>query len=92
IGIDFDNTIADYDAVFVEAARERGWVGADFEGPKKLLRDTVRKLEDGELKWQVLQGDVYGPRMQGAAPFAGVMAFLEAVRRRGCDVVVVSHK
>lgn len=92
IGIDFDNTIANYDAVFIAAARARGWVGADFAGPKKLLRDTVRTLGDGEVKWQVLQGDVYGPRMQEAAPFAGVMEFLEAARRRGFDVVVVSHK
>jgi hypothetical protein len=92
IGIDFDNTIADYDAVFVHAARKRGWVGADFEGPKKLLRDTVRKLENGEIKWQILQGEVYGPQMHRAVPFAGVMAFFEEASRRGFDVFVVSHK
>jgi len=29
IGIDFDNTLIDYDAVFVSAARERGLIGPE---------------------------------------------------------------
>lgn len=92
IGVDFDNTIANYDAVFVEAARARGWVAADFEGTKKQLRDSVRKLDDGEIKWQILQGEVYGPRMQDAVPFPGVMEFFEAACRRGLSLFIVSHK
>lgn len=92
IGVDFDNTIANYDAVFTEAARGRGWVAADFEGTKKQLRDAVRKLDDGEIKWQMLQGEVYGPRMQEAVPFPGVMEFFEAACRRGFSLFIVSHK
>lgn len=92
IGVDFDNTIANYDAVFVEAARGRGWVAADFEGTKKQLRDAVRKLDNGEIKWQILQGEVYGPRMQEAVPFPGVMEFFETACRHGLDLFVVSHK
>jgi hypothetical protein len=92
IGVDFDNTIASYDDVFVEAARGRGWVAVDFRGTKKQLRDTVRRLDDGEIKWQILQGEVYGPRMQDAVPFPGVLEFFEAARRRGCSLFIVSHK
>jgi hypothetical protein len=92
IGVDFDNTIANYDGVFVEAARGRGWVAADFEGTKKQLRDAVRKLDGGEIKWQILQGEVYGPRMQEAVPFPGVMKFFETACRRGLSLFVVSHK
>ncbi len=40
VGIDFDNTIAGYDRVFVAAAQARGWVAADFRGSKRELRDT----------------------------------------------------
>jgi hypothetical protein len=92
IGVDFDNTIASYDDVFVEAARGRGWIAADFRGTKKQLRDAVRKLDDGETKWQILQAEVYGPRMQGAVPFPGVLEFFHAARRRGFSLSIVSHK
>ncbi|MDE2330580.1 MAG: hypothetical protein KGK16_07360 [Bradyrhizobium sp.] len=92
IGIDFDNTIARYDDVFVEAARGRSWVASGFRGTKKQLRDTVRKLDDGEIKWQKLQAEVYGPRMQEAVPFPGVLEFFEAAHRRGFSLFIVSHK
>lgn len=92
VGIDFDNTIVRYDHVFIEAARSRGWVPADFLGTKKQLRDAVRLLDDGENKWQVLQAEVYGPRMVEALPFPGVLEFIQAARRRGFKLAIVSHK
>jgi hypothetical protein len=92
VGIDFDNTIVKYDRVFGDAARSRGWVAEDFRGSKKQLRDVVRLLPDGEIKWQILQGEVYGQRMGEAEPFPGVMEFIDAARRRGIEMFVVSHK
>ena len=92
VGIDFDNTIVRYDRVFAEAARSRGWVAKDFRGTKKELRDTVRLLDDGEIKWQILQGEVYGQRMREAEPFPGVIEFINAARRRGIEMYIVSHK
>ena len=92
VGIDFDNTIVRYDRVFAEAARARGWVTTDFCGSKKQLRDAVRLLPDGETKWQILQGEVYGDRMIEAEPFPGVFDFLDAVRKRGIEMLIVSHK
>jgi hypothetical protein len=92
VGIDFDNTIAGYDRVFVAAAQARGWVAADFRGSKRELRDTVRLLPDGEIKWQMLQGEVYGTRMVEAMPFPGVIEFFKATRARGIELFIVSHK
>jgi hypothetical protein len=92
VGIDFDNTIVKYDHVFAEAARARGWVASDFRGSKKALRDAVRLLPDGEIKWQILQGEVYGRRMGEAEPFPGVIEFIAAARRRGIEMFIVSHK
>jgi hypothetical protein len=92
VGLDFDNTIVRYDHVFAEAARARGWVAADFCGSKKQLRDAVRLLPDGEIKWQILQAEVYGDRMSEAEPFPGVFDFIDAARLRGIEMVVVSHK
>lgn len=92
VGIDFDNTIVMYDHVFAGAARSRGWVAKDFRGSKKQLRDAVRLLQDGETKWQILQGEVYGQRMSEAEPFPGVMEFIDALRQRGIEMFIVSHK
>lgn len=92
IGIDFDNTIASYDEVFAAAAIGRGWVPSDFNGNKRAVRDRLRQLPDGECKWMALQGEVYGPRMAEARPFAGVAAFLDRCRAAGAEVFIVSHK
>ena len=53
IGIDFDNTLIDYDGVFVAAARERGLIGREIAGSKRAVRDAIRLLPDGELTWDV---------------------------------------
>jgi hypothetical protein len=92
IGLDFDNTIIRYDNVFRKVAQQRGLLPADFMGSKQQVRDAIRLLPEGELKWQVLQGNVYGTGIQGATPFAGVGDFLRRARSSGDTVVVVSHK
>lgn len=92
IGMDFDNTIVKYDRVFAAAARSRGWVPQAFSGTKKQLRDAVRLLPDGEIKWQILQGEVYGTRMGEAELFPGVAEFIAAARQRCIPTYIVSHK
>jgi hypothetical protein len=92
IGIDFDNTLIDYDRVFLEAARERGLVSRDFAGPKRAVRDAIRLLPDGELTWQRLQGHVYGAGIGGAVPFPGARDFLRRCAREGVATFIVSHK
>jgi hypothetical protein len=92
IGLDFDNTLIDYDRVFVEAARERGLVPRDFAGPKRAVRDAIRLLPDGELTWQRLQGHVYGAGIDGAVPVPGSQEFLQRCARERVSVFIVSHK
>jgi hypothetical protein len=92
IGIDFDNTIVGYDKVFLAAARERQLVGEHFVGDKRAIRDAVRLLPDGELKWQRLQGYVYGSGISDAVMFDGLDRFLRRCRAEGHTVMIVSHK
>lgn len=93
IGIDLDNTIIFYDHAFVRAALQQGLVPANFSGTKQQVRDIVRTLEDGERKWQALQGYVYGKGIGEASLFPGVAEFLEACRKKGKhEVFIVSHK
>jgi hypothetical protein len=92
IGIDFDNTLIDYDHVFLGEARSRGLVGPGFGGSKREVRDAIRLLPDGEIAWQRLQGYVYGKGIGGARMFAGAADFLARCRERRIPVFIVSHK
>ncbi len=92
IGIDFDNTLVDYDRVFVAAAKRQGLIPLDFTGTKQAVRDCIRRSSDGELAWQRLQGHVYGAGIGDATLFDGAGDFLGVCRTRGLEVFVVSHK
>ena len=92
IGIDFDNTIVRYDKVFLAAARERRLVSEDFAGNKRAIRDVMRRLPDGELEWQRLQGYVYGIGIADAVMFEGLDGFLHRCRAEGHAVLIISHK
>jgi hypothetical protein len=93
IGIDFDNTIAGYDALFCTVAAELGLVAPDAANTKQAVRAAVRRLADGERRWQALQGQVYGARMDGAILLDGVAEFCRRCRVRGdIEIHVISHK
>jgi hypothetical protein len=94
IGIDFDNTLIGYDAVFLAAARARGLVnGALPDGAsKQQIRDCIRGLADGERRWQQLQGFVYGAGIGSAVLIDGAATFLQRCAMAGHEVFIVSHK
>jgi hypothetical protein len=91
IGIDFDNTIADYEGVFHAAALERGLIDADLPKGKNAVRDFLNgsgRKDD----FTALQGHVYGLRMDLARPYPGVREFIATARTMNQDVFIVSHK
>lgn len=92
IGIDFDNTLIDYDEVFRTRARARGYVGPGFHGGKDAVREAIRGLPAGEEQWRRLQGEVYGRGILGAVMFEGAEAFLRRARAEGHAILIVSHK
>ncbi|HNR35729.1 MAG TPA: hypothetical protein PKO36_11160 [Candidatus Hydrogenedentes bacterium] len=92
IGVDLDNTIAGYDGILFRRAVECGWIPPNAAKGKRAIRDQIRRLPDGEMKWQALQAHIYGPGMKGARLMAGVKAFLDACREHGALVFIVSHK
>ena len=91
IGIDFDNTIANYDGVFHRAALERGLIPFDLPRSKNSVRDYLngsgRKDDFTEL-----QGYVYGARMDLVSPYPGVAEAVAALVAAGHDLMVISHK
>ena len=62
IGIDFDNTIVSYDALFHKVAREQGVVPPNTPANKLAVRDYLRQIGKEDL-WTEMQGYVYGERM-----------------------------
>ena len=91
IGVDFDNTIVCYDALFHRVARERGLVPADLPVNKSDVRNHLRRA-GREDAWTEMQGCVYGARMAEAAAYPGVLEFFQACRRAGIPTCVISHK
>jgi hypothetical protein len=92
IGIDFDNTIVTYDEVFCATAKRAGLVDSDFVGSKQAVRDAIRRLPDGELAWQRLQGQVYSKGIVDAKMIDGFETFLCRCRAENCTTMIVSHK
>ncbi|UPY36822.1 hypothetical protein [Sediminicoccus sp. KRV36] len=92
IGIDFDNTIANYDGVFLRAAIERDLLPPDFSATSKnSVRDHLNSTGRKDA-FTELQGYVYGARMDLVSPYPGVAAFCTAAAAVGHDLFVVSHK
>lgn len=91
IGIDFDNTIACYDGVFHQAALEKNLIPPSLAKDKTSVRDFLRK-EGKEEDWILLQGYVYGTRMDLAQPFPFFEEILLALQQVGHEIYIVSHK
>lgn len=91
LGVDFDNTIVCYDQVFYEVARERGLIPEEIPAYKDQVRGYLRR-HGREKEWKKLQGVVYGPFIQKAPPFPGVMEFLTRCKQQGIAVRIISHK
>ena len=92
IGVDFDNTLVSYDALFQELALENGLIQFGTPQEKRIVRDTVRTLENGEILWQKLQAEAYGPAMGRAQIIPGVHQFLAYCKKNNISLKVVSHK
>lgn len=92
IGMDFDNTVVDYEALWSRLAVERGLMPPGAEHGKKAIRDRIRQLPLGELEWQKLQALVYGSRIDEATTAPEVQAFFDCCRREQVRVCIISHK
>lgn len=92
VGVDLDNTIIDYGDLALSTARALAFTSVDLLTGKRAVRDALRSLPDGEMQWQRLQAEMYGPRIAEALPFPGVLDFIQYCCDVGIRVVIVSHK
>lgn len=91
IGIDFDNTIVAYDALFHRVALEEGLIPADLPVNKTAVRDHLRAT-GREERWTEMQGVIYGQRIAEAEPFPGALAFFRTCHQGRIPVRIISHK
>lgn len=91
IGLDFDNTIVNYDKIFHAVAIEWGIVPDDVPANKLAVRNYLRDI-DKEDRWTEMQGYVYGARMDDAQLYPGLIEFIQRVKNAGYSIVVISHK
>jgi hypothetical protein len=91
LGIDFDNTIVCYDALFHRVCVEKKLIPAETPANKSDVRNYLRRIGKEEA-WTEMQGYVYGERMSEAAPYPGVLEFIAAFHRTGHSVSIISHK
>ncbi len=91
IGLDFDNTIVSYDALFHKIACERAPLPLDIPKNKVAVRDWFRNA-GREDTWTELQGYVYGARMDEAVAYPGAIEFMRSAARAGHILGIVSHK
>jgi hypothetical protein len=91
IGIDFDNTIANYTGVFYQVALEKGLIHPTLAQDKTSVRDFFRSKGQEET-WTILQGLIYGKKMDLATPFPHIYKILQTLEGKGHTLYLISHK
>lgn len=91
LGVDFDNTLVDYDGIFYRAGLETAWIPENIGSSKQAVKSYLIKQNE-EHKWTELQGIVYGETIKHASPYPGAFDTIHALKARAAEVVLVSHK
>ncbi|WP_405631188.1 HAD family hydrolase [Pseudoalteromonas sp. Ld20] len=91
IGIDFDNTIADYTGVFHRVGVILGWLPKEVGQTKEDVKAYFINAGN-EPKWTELQGIVYGKEINQAKPYLGCLEAIKSLKKEGHSIFIVSHK
>jgi hypothetical protein len=91
LGLDFDNTLIRYDELFYQVALDKGLIPSDLLKTKNAVRDYLRQAGNEE-EWTLLQGEVYGSRIQEAIAFEGMQEALKKISTQSERIFLISHK
>jgi len=92
IGIDFDNTIVNYEDVFYEVAIKKNFL------PKSEKLNTKEEVKsyfislDKENLWTEIQGLVYGKHISHAKKQPSLIEVLEYFKNDNYELFIVSHR
>ena len=90
-GVDFDNTIADYDNLFFNLAFEKKYIPKEKKLGKKEIKEKLI-AQGKEEDWRLLQSIAYGSRMIEADLASGFSDFVQKARSLDFNLSIVSHK
>jgi hypothetical protein len=90
IGLDFDNTIVNYDRVFHFLAKKK-YKLSSLHNTKKEIRKKIINLK-GERSWMAMQGQAYGKHMYKAEMSLGFKNFLHRAIINDSKIFIISHK
>ena len=91
LGLDFDNTLVHYDSLFHKLALEKELIPDTVPKNKTKIRDYIRSKGKDEC-FTLLQGEVYGLRIQEAEASEGVIEALKKIYKSDIQMVIISHK
>jgi len=94
IGIDFDNTIVNYENSFYHEAIKRKIFkkNSKKKNSKNRLKKKLISLNK-EDEWTKIQGFVYGKRFNRAEPYKGAVKFLnQYCNKKNVELFIISHK
>ena len=91
LGLDFDNTLIKYDGLFYKLALEKNLIPLDLEKSKSVIRNYLRS-KNLEEEFTLLQGEVYGSRVDEADQAEGMFDALKSAKDIGIELIIVSHK
>ena len=91
IGLDFDNTIANYNLLFPKLAIKNKYISANSKiTEKNKLKNFLLKKQDGKKKWMTLQGLAYGKYMKNAEIFSNLVNFLILCKEKKYKIFIIS--
>jgi len=91
IGIDFDNTIVNYDLLFFDVALKLGLIPSKLDKSKFAVKKYLHQVNKNN-EWTLLQGLVYGEKMPGALIYEGFKNFVDFASKEKVELCIISHK
>lgn len=91
IGLDFDNTIACYDAAIATLSEQIFVLPNSVPRTKLGVRDHLR-AQNREAEWTAFQGELYGPGMRYAKAYEGAIETMLQLSTLGHEMFIVSHR
>ncbi len=91
LGIDFDNTLVQYDEIFFKVALEKNIIPSSLDKRKSAVRDYLNNRGQQDL-FTTLQGEIYGKRILEAHASKDALFTLKQLKNEGIDIKIISHK
>ncbi len=91
LGLDFDNTLVQYDNVFYQLATEKKIIDQSISPTKTAIRNYLRQ-KGLDHQFTSLQAEAYGPRILDAKPAPGMLEALQLLSKQSISMTLISHK